>query len=67
MKKQTIETRIFKVICNSVGHKFSFNAKDEQAAETKLSKWLSYHSHSRSDYKLEETTEEKWMHNEYVS
>lgn len=58
--------KIFKVICNDFGHKFSFNAKDMQDAENKLSAYLNYHGHFRRDYKLEETTEEKWMHNEYV-
>jgi hypothetical protein len=59
--------KIFKVISNELGYKFSFNAKNEKDAESKFSNWLNYHSHFRIDYKLEETTEEKWMHNEYVS
>lgn len=58
--------KIYKVICNDFGHKFSFNAVDEKDAESKLSNWLNYHSYFRRDYKLEETTEVKWMHNEYV-
>ena len=64
MKK---ETKIYKVICKEFGHKFSFNAKDENDAERKLSEWVSYHSHLRRDYTLEETTDGKWIHNEYVN
>ena len=59
--------KIFKLICDTFGHKFSFNAKDMNDAISKAKSWCNYHSHSFSDYKVEETNEEKWMHNEYVS
>jgi len=58
--------KIFKVICNTFGHKFSFNAKDDEDAERKLFTWVRYHSFQRRDFQLEETNEEKRIHNEYV-
>lgn len=60
------KTKIYKVICSDFGHKFSFNAKDEKDADIKLNKWLSYHSFDKNGYSLQETTEEKWIHNEYI-
>jgi hypothetical protein len=60
--------KIFKLISNTMGHKFSFNAKNIEDAISKAKNWCNYHSfHFESEYKVEETTEEKWMHNEYVS
>lgn len=59
-------TKIYKVICLDFGHKFSFNAKDNQEAEKKLLSWLRYHSFDRSEYLLEETTELEMIHDEYV-
>lgn len=58
--------KIYKVICNDFGHKFSFNAKDEQDAKDKLRNYESYHS-MHGAHTVEETEKEKWMHNEYVS
>lgn len=59
--------KIYKVICSDFGHKFSFNAKDEVDAKKKFNNWLNYHSYRCGGFKIEETTEEKYMHNEYVS
>jgi hypothetical protein len=58
--------KIFKLICKTFGHKFSFNAKDMDEAISKAKKWCRYHSYSFDDYSVEETTEKKYMHNEYV-
>lgn len=63
MKKQ----KIYKLICKDFGHKFSFNAKDINEANDKKFEWCSYHSFNAKDFSIEETTEEKWMHNEYVN
>jgi len=59
--------KIFKLICDIFGHKFSFNASSMDDAISKAQDWCSYHSFNLCDYKLEETNEEKWMHNEYVN
>lgn len=66
-RKMKATQKIFKLISNQMGHKFSFNAKDIDDATAKAKDWVRYHSHSFSDYSVEETTEEKWMHNEYVN
>lgn len=58
--------KIYKLICKDFGHKFSFNAKDERDAEMKKNGWCRYHSFDNRDFKVEETTEAKWMHNEYI-
>ena len=61
-------TRIFKLISNEMGHKFSFNAKNIEDAISKAKDWCRYHSHHfESEYKVEETTDSKWIHNEYIS
>ena len=61
------EIKIFKLIHKDLGHKFSFIAKDEVDAWDKAMNYILYHSHSKSEYKVEETTDPKWIHNEYVS
>ena len=59
--------KIFKLISNDFGHKFSFNAKDLKDAISKAKNWCNYHSHHfDSMYKVEETTDTKWIHNEYM-
>jgi len=66
MKKSKENQKIYKLICNTFGHKFSFNAVDQKDAENKAWNWCRYHSFHLRDFKVEETTEEKWIHNEYV-
>ncbi len=65
--KTTTTMKTYKLICNTFGHKFSFNAKNEEAAILKMKEWCAYHSHYPMDYKVEETTETKWIHNDYVN
>ena len=68
MKKQKdIGSKIYKLICKDFGHMFSFHAKDDTDAMNKKWDWCNYHSHSYQDYRLEETTEEKWIHDEYFN
>lgn len=59
--------KIYKLICPDFGHKFSFNAKDIKEAESKMKDWCLYHSFPFTGYKVEETNDPKWMHNEYVN
>lgn len=58
--------KIYKLICSEFGHKFSFNAKDSQDAESKKRAWCRYHSFNHSDFRIEETEDTKWIHNEYM-
>ena len=60
------ETKIFKMMCIDFGHKFSFNAKNQEEANDKVYGYSNYHSMFGQFY-AEETTESKWMHNEYVN
>lgn len=67
MKTASTKTQnIYKMICSTFGHKFSFNAKNIQEAEAKKNEFARYHSHNPKDYAVEQTNEEKMMHNEYV-
>lgn len=59
--------KIFKLICNEFGHKFSFHAHDMEEAISKKGGWCYYHRFHPADFQVEETTEEKWMHDEYVN
>jgi len=60
--------KIFKLICNELGHKFSFHARNIEDATSKAQDWCRYHGFNfRNEYKVEETTDEKWIHNEYVN
>lgn len=63
----TVNQKIYKLICPEFGHKFSFNAANMAEAESKMKDWCLYHSFPFHGYRVEETTEEKWMHNEYVN
>lgn len=63
----TKSSKIFKMICSTFGHKFSFNAKNIEEAESKKIGYARHHSHNPNDYTVEETTETKMMHNEYVN
>lgn len=68
MKNTMTTTKIFKLICNDFGHKFSFNAQSLTDAISKAKGYCRYHSFSfESEFKVEETTDKKWMHNEYVN
>jgi replication initiation and membrane attachment protein DnaB len=57
--------KIFKLISKELGHKFSFHAKNIAEANSKKNEWARYHSHSTQDYVVEETSDPKWLHNEY--
>ncbi len=65
LKVENLKT--FKLICKVFGHQFSFNAKDMDDATDKTANWCAYHSLPYRDYKVEETTDQKWLHNEYVN
>ncbi len=66
-KENKMTQKIYKLICKDFGHKFSFNAKNIKDAESKIREWTAYHSHSFSDYTIEETADTKWIHNEWVN
>lgn len=59
--------KIFKLICHTFGHKFSFHAKNLEDAISKKGDWCLYHSFSPRDFDVEETTDGKWIHDEYVN
>ena len=58
--------KIFKLICKTFGHKFSFNAKNIEDATSKVAAWCWYQGHSLRDYKIEETTDTKLIYNQYI-
>lgn len=48
---------------------FSFNAKNENEAQSKAYGWARYHSFSRNDVRIRPATEHEaayWLHNEWV-
>ena len=61
-----IVMKTYKLICNDFGWRFSFNADNEKEAELKKKAWCRYHSFDCNDFRIEETEETKWIHNEYV-
>lgn len=59
--------KIFRLVRTDDGeHRFSFNAKDIEEAIKMKNRWCHYHSFCISSYKVEETTDTKWMHNDYI-
>lgn len=70
MKNQTNNFEsyaIFKLICKTFGHKFSFHAVNLPTANMMKNEWCDYQSFNRADFSVEETTDSKWMHDEYFS
>ncbi len=61
--------KIYKLVCKDFGHRFSFNAKNDEEAESKRIGWLTYQGmlKSRNEFWVEETTDSKWIHNEYMA
>jgi len=59
--------KTYKLICETFGHKFSFNAPDIETAVKMKNEWCSYHSFNFKDFTVEETTNTKWVHNEYFN
>ncbi len=53
------------------GRKFSFNAKDDKEANSKMLSWLNYHNFLsiKSEFSFEkiQETEPKDLHNEYIN
>ena len=59
--------KIYKLISKDFGHKFSFNAHDFETATHMMKQWCLYHSFYFGDFSVEETTDVKWIHNEYFA
>ena len=65
--KKELKMKTYKLICKTFGHKFSFNASDFETATQMKNEWCHYHSFLLNDFTVEETTDTKWIHNEYFS
>ncbi len=59
--------KTYKLICATFGHKFSFHAPDINTANQMKIEWCCYHSYNAVDFSVEETTDQKWIHNEYFN
>ena len=59
--------KTYKLICNTFGWKFSFNAVNEEDATSKMKSWCNYHSFYYNDFSIEETKDQSWIHNEYMN
>jgi len=52
--------KIFKLICKSFGHKFSFHAVNLPTEKMLKNEWCNYQSFNATDFSVEETTDTKW-------
>lgn len=66
-KKPKAIQKIYKLLCKDFGHKFSFHAEDDNEALDKKNEWCNYHSFNNRDFMIEETTDTKWIHDEYFN
>ncbi len=67
IEMQTEIKKYFKLICETFGHKFSFEADCITNAENMKNEWCNYHSYNPVNFSVEETTDSKWIHNEYFN
>jgi hypothetical protein len=58
--------KTYKLICSTFGWKFSFNADNDLDATSKKNGWCRYHSFDSNDFSIEETNDNKRIHNEYM-